>query len=282
MLTAFWTPFGRYVFKRLAFGLKPASEIFQQRQHEIIEGLDGVQVIHDDIIVYGRGDTDEIAWIDHNNNLHKVLARLRMSKLKLNKSKAVIGEAEIPFFGHILTKNGIKIDDEKTRAIKNMPRPTDCKAVQRFVGVINYLSKFLPRLSSEKEPIRRLIHATYFQWTSQHDTTFNNLKELVAAAPVLSYFDLNKHTIIQCDASSKGLGSVLLQDGKPVYYASRALTATEVKYAQIEKECLAILFSCKKFDQYICGNSRVTVETDHKPLIAVFNREICKAPRRLQ
>lgn len=281
-LTAFWTPFGRYVFKRLAFGLKPASEIYQQRQHEIVDGLDGVQVIHDDIIVYGRGESDENAWQDHNLNLDRVLARLSESKLKLNRNKTIVGEAEIPFFGHVLSKSGLKIDNEKTRAVREMPTPNDAKAVQRFVGVVNYLSKFLPRLSTEIEPIRKLIHATSFIWTNEHDQIFNNLKKLVSSAPVLSYFDLQKHTVIQCDSSSTGLGSVLLQEGKPVYYASRALTNTEIKYAQIEKECLAILFSCKKFDQYVCGNSRVTIETDHKPLIAVFNREICKAPRRLQ
>lgn len=281
-LTAFWTPFGRYVFKRLAFGLKPASEIYQQRQHEIVDGLEGVQVIHDDIIVYGRGDDDESAWKDHNCNLERVLSKLSSVRLKLNKNKTIVGESEIPFFGHVLTKFGLKADSEKIRAIKEMKTPTDSKGVQRFVGVINYLSKFLPRLSLELEPIRKLIHDPQFIWTNAHDELFIRLKELVTCAPVLSYFDLTIETTIQCDASSTGLGAVLMQKGKPVYYASRALTPTETKYAQIEKECLAIVFSCKKFDQYICGNNKVTIETDHKPLITVFNREICKAPRRLQ
>ena len=88
---------------------------------------------------------------------------------------------------------------------------------------------------------------------------------------------------IQCDASEKGgLGATLLQKGQPVTFASRALNKTEQTYAQIEKECMAILFACERFNQYLHGRETITVSTDHKPLVPIFTKSIFKAPKQLQ
>ena len=92
------------------------------------------------------------------------------------------------------------------------------------------------------------------------------IKKFLTEAPVLKYYDVSKSVTVQCDASQSGLGAVLLQDGQPICYASRALTDTEMRYAQIEKEMLAIVWSCEKFDQYLYGRDTVTVESDHEPL----------------
>ena len=107
------------------------------------------------------------------------------------------------------------------------------------------------------------------------------MKRIVTEAPVLAYYDPKVALTIQCDASSEGLGAALLQQGKPVAYASRALTDTEQRYAQIEKEMLAIVFSLEKFHQYTYGR-RTEIHTDHKPLEAIVKKTLAKAPKRLQ
>ena len=111
---------------------------------------------------------------------------------------------------------------------------------------------------------------------------FNTVKQYLAKAPVLKYYDVTEEVTIQCDASETGLGAVLLQNEQPVAYASRALTDTETRYAQIEKELLAIVWATNKFDQYILGREVVHVESDHQPLKSVFSKPIHKSPKRLQ
>ena len=110
----------------------------------------------------------------------------------------------------------------------------------------------------------------------------NTIKKFLTEAPVLCYYDVSKPVTVQCNASQSGLGAVLLQDGQLLCYASRALTDTESRHAQIEKELLAITWACDKFDQYLYGRDKVTVETDHEPLKPVFQKAIHKSPKRLQ
>lgn len=282
-LTTFWTPYGRYRFIRMPFGIKPASEIYQRKQNEIVEGLDGVHVMADDILIVGRGDTDEEAIRDHNQNLEQLLIRLRSSNLKLNREKVKLCLPEVKYYGHVLTKNGVKPDEEKVSAIVNMPAPEDKAGVLRFLGMITYLSKFIPKLSAVSEPLRKLTHvSSEFKWDAIHEATFVELKELVSKITLLSYFVVEKPIVIQTDASSFGMGCVIMQDGKPVSCASRVLTNTQKNYAQIEKEMLAIVFACHRFDQFICGRSDVTVETDHSPLVNIFKKPLLQAPKRLQ
>ena len=108
------------------------------------------------------------------------------------------------------------------------------------------------------------------------------MKKALTTTPALSYYDVMKPVVIQCDASDSGLGAALLQNGLPVAYSSRALTSAETNYAQIEKELLAIVFACEKFDQYVYGRDKVHVQSDHKPLEVIFKRPLVTAPKRLQ
>ena len=282
-LTTFWTPFGRYRYLRMPFGISSGPEEYQRRQHEVIEGLPGVDVIADDILVYGSGETLEEANLDHDRNLEKLMERAQEKNLKFNKKKARLRMSEVPYMGHLLTTEGVKPDPKKVSAVAEMPAPTDKKGVQRLLGFVNYLAKFLPHLSDTCEPLRRLTDQNAeWRWDQQHKEAFEKIKQLVTAQPVLKYYDINEEVTIQCDASDKGLGAALLQNGQPVAFASRALSQTEQRYAQIEKECLAIVFACERFDHYIHGRELVNVESDHKPLEAIFQKPILSAPKRLQ
>ena len=109
-----------------------------------------------------------------------------------------------------------------------------------------------------------------------------HVKEMIVSAPVLAYYDVNKPVVIQCDASQSGLGAALLQEEYPVAYSSRVINQTEHNYAHIEKELLAIVYECEKFDQYIFGRSNVIVQSDHKPLETIFKKPIHSSPKRLQ
>ena len=108
------------------------------------------------------------------------------------------------------------------------------------------------------------------------------MKKLVVQHPVLKYYDVSEEVTLQCDASERGLGATLMQKGQPVAFASRALSTTEQRYARIEKECLAIVFGCEKFSQYISRQQKVTVQSDHKPLQSIFKKSLLHAPMHLQ
>ena len=180
--------------------------------------------------------------------------------------------------GHLLTADGIVTDPNKVRAIRDMPTPTDVTSLKRFFGMVTYLAKFLPNLSSVSEPLRRLEQKdAEWCWLPVHDEAVQKIKSLVCEAPVLKFYDVTKEVTIECDALLTGLGASLLQEARPVAFASRALTTTEVRYAQIEKELLSVVFACKRFDTYLFGRDVVHVNTDHQPLSATTDKETARA-----
>ncbi|XP_028672669.1 uncharacterized protein K02A2.6-like [Erpetoichthys calabaricus] len=281
-LTTFATPCGRYRWIRMPMGISPAPEVFQHRLTQALEGLPGIWIIADDILVCGEGDNNEAAEIDHDIKLRLLLDRCRDRNIKLNFNKLKLRQKEVPYIGHRLTSEGLKIDPEKVRAILEMPRPSDVKGLQRLLGMVNYLSKFCAHLSDTCDTLRQLTHKdVIWERTEVQEDAFNKLKQTIASAPVLKYYNPEDDLVLQCDSSETGLGAALLQAGQPVAYSSRALSATEKGYAQIEKECLAILFGMEKFHQYTYGR-KVEVHSDHKPLETIIRKPLLNAPKRLQ
>ena len=155
-LTTMITPFGRFRWACLPFGLKVSGEIFQKRLNEALSDLKGVICIADDIVVAGCGKTAEDAERDHDVKLNKLQERCSQREIKLNEEKAVLKQTKITFMGHLVTNNGIQADQRKIEAITNMPAPVDVHGVKRLCGMIKYMSKFLPNLASDMEPIRAL------------------------------------------------------------------------------------------------------------------------------
>ncbi|KAK7891393.1 hypothetical protein WMY93_023356 [Mugilogobius chulae] len=281
-LTTFSTPFGRYRWLRMPMGISPAPEVFQRKLTQALDGLPGLYIIADDVLITGQGESQESAVRDHDTKLRQFLERCKQKNIKLNPEKFKLRQSECTYIGHRLTANGLKVDPDKVRAIEQMPRPTDVKAVQRLLGMANYLAKFCPHLSDQCEVLRQLTHKdTEWEWTEQHENAFVKLKETIADAPVLKYYSPEDDLVVQCDASDTGLGAALMQTGKPIAFASRALTQTERGYAQIEKEFLAMVFSVEKFHQYTYGR-KVTVQSDHKPLETIVRKPLLSAPKRLQ
>ena len=225
-----------------------------------------------DDIVYGEGDDIESAAKDHDRNLSTLLKRCRDVGMKFNREKAELRKTEISFLGHLVPSDGLKIDPEKVEAFLKMPKPEYVEGVRRFCVSVSYLPKFLPKLSDVLEPIRQLIRSeTEWNWTSTHDKTFETVQKRVNEASTLAFNNPQEKLTIQCEASQTGLGAVLMQNGRPIAYTSRALTETETRYAQIEKEMLAIVFSLEKFHQFSFGRF-VRIESDHKPLVTILQK----------
>ena len=281
-LTVFQTPWGRYRFHRMPFGITPAPEIFQMKLDQNFEGLKGVLKVADDILIIYQGETEREADEDHDRNLKSLLDRCRERNIKLNKKKFTFKSNDVQFIDHRLTKEGLKPDPAKVKAILSMKKPDDVAAVQRLMGVVKYLSKFLSGLSQICEPIRRLTHKDEPRfWSKEQDVAFDKIKEAVTSAPVIKYFDSSKPTQGSGDASSQGLGFVLTQEDHPVTYASRALKQAEQRYSQIEKELLVLVFGLEHNHQYVYGK-KVVLYTDHKPLVSISSKPLAAAPKRLK
>ena len=220
LLTTFWTPFGWYRYLRMPQGISSAPEEYQRRQNEALSCLNGVEVIADDILCYGSGETIEDALADHDSNLLSLLDRAHKVNLKLNKKKLMLRLDQVPYMGHLFTSEGLKPDPLKVDAIVNMPQPDDKRAVQRLLGCVTYLSRFMPTLSEVSEPLRMLTEKnSVFMWESQQEEAFQTIKNMISSTPVLKYYDVVSETTIQCDASESGLGATLLQDRQPVAFA---------------------------------------------------------------
>lgn len=276
-LCTFNTPFGRYKFLRMPYGICSASEVFHKKMFENFDDLEGVCMYIDDLLIFGSCQSS------HDKNLMKVLERCRKINLKLNLSKCKFGVKEIKYLGHLITNNGIYPDNSHISAITNMPTPKDKKDVERLLGLLTYVGSFIPSLSDKTLALRELLKkGTEWQWYDRQDKCFSEIKKLLSSRPVLQYFDMRKSIVMSVDASKTGLGACLLQDNLPVCYASKTLNSAEQKYAQIEKELYAVLFACEKFYVYIHGRSDIVIETDHKPLISIMKKPIVDSPARLQ
>ncbi|OXA53834.1 Transposon Tf2-6 polyprotein [Folsomia candida] len=267
-LTTFLTPFGRYCYKRLPFGITSAPEVYQKRMSEILRGRICV-VHHDDILVWGK------TMEEHDARLRDVLKRLRDAGVTLNPAKCEFGVTTVKFLGHLLDENGIRPDPAKVEGIAKMSRPTDVPGVRRFMGMANYLGRFVPRMADVSQPLNDLLRAkNEFVWGPTQEKAFQKIKKILTEEPVLALFDVKKETVVSADSSSYGMGACLLQrqdDGelRPISYASRTLSDAEQRYGQIEKEALASTWGCERFRDFLAG-SHFLIETDHKPLLQIL------------
>ncbi|XP_073820661.1 uncharacterized protein [Musca autumnalis] len=267
-ITTFITKRGLYLYTRLMFGITCAPEIFQKIMEQVLNGCDGCLNFIDDIIVYAE-TKDE-----HDRRLKKVFDRLRKFNVTLNIKKCVIGVSELEFLGHRLSPNGITPTFDKVDAIKRFREPSTSEEVRSFLGLVNYVGKFIPNLATITDPLRKLTHKdTQFEWSSVHAKACNDLKRYMSTEKTLGYYSTKDRTQIIADASPVGLGAVLIQFNESgpriISYAGRSLSAIEKRYAQTEKEALALVWAVERFHYYVYGKLFELV-TDHKPLETIF------------
>ena len=209
---------------------------------QIQDRCEGVIRIADDIIIHGKDDAE------HDRKLHKFMKVAREHGLVLNKKKCEVKSNSVKFFDCVYDKYGAHPDPSKVSAIKEMPTPQNKGELQRFLGMVTYLSPFIPQLSSHTTTLKGLLKTNVeYSWNATYQVTFDRLKSLVCEDITLRYFNTKKPVTIEVDASGKGLGASLIQDDISVAFESKALTPTEQCHANNERELLACVFSAEQF-----------------------------------
>jgi len=199
-------------------------------------------IIVDDLLVWGEGTAD------HNVSLKKVLERAREVGMKLAPKKCKFRLNQVSYVGHQFTNGSFKPDEAKAAAIKEMPTPDRPEALRPFLGMTNYLHKYISNFSEKTALLRELLrNDVHWSWEPAQQQAFNTLKADISQPPVLRYLDPSKPVTLSVDASNSGLGAACLQNCYPVAYTSRALTEAETPYAQIERELLSATLAFRKF-----------------------------------
>ena len=247
--TAFRTPFGHYQFRVLPFGLTNAPATFQAVMNNLFNlpkfNADGslnsrhqlsefAIVFIDDILIFSKSVEE------HKKHIEIVVSELRKHKILLKPSKCVWAQTELPYLGHIIGRDGIKPDPKKVQSVVNWPTPTCLCEVLQFLGLTNFFHKFVQGYANLTKCLIDLSKKDVpFDWTHYREAAFNALKRALMIAPVLAFPDPDKVFELVCDASGFGLGAVLLQEGRPLGYYSRKMTAAERNYVVTEQELLA-------------------------------------------
>lgn len=268
-VTAFSTPTGQYQMTRLPMGLKISPSSFSRLMTVAMSGLnlERCLIYLDDIIVFGR------TFDEHNKNLISVFQRLREVNLKLNPAKCNFFKQELIYLGHFISKEGVLPDPQKIETIKSWKSPSSSDEVKRFVAFANYYRKHIRNFASLCSPLNYLTRkGSEFNWNSECETAFQQLKASFINPPLLDYPDFSEENTfkLHTDASGYGIGAVLSnKNEKPIAYASKALNNAEKNYSTIEKELLAIVWAIRHFRAYLYGR-KFELYTDHRPLVYLF------------
>ena len=270
-ITAFSTPKGHFEWLRCPMGLRNSPLTCQRLVNSLFQGLigDGLFVYLDDLILVSK-DLDS-----HFQKLSLVLQKFTEAGLKLNITKCQFLRSRIEFLGHVVDRHGIHTTDAKVKAVQNFPTPTTTNNVRSFLGLAGYYRAFIKNFATIASPLTRLLKKNVpFHWDATHEYSFTVLKTALTQAPVLSFPDYSLPFVICSDASSQGIGSVLMQQipgSRPqvIAFASRVLNACESRYSVTNLEALALVWSLKHFRDIIYGYP-ITVYTDHVAVTQLF------------
>ena len=206
LLTIFITPFGQFCFSHLPYGISTGTEQFQKVMTDLLGDIDGVEVQIDDVLVHSKDQAQ------HNNRLNQVFNRLTESKITLNKVKCEFSVSKVKVSGHILSSEGIAADTEKIEAIRNLASPRNVAEVRSFLGMVNHVSKFADCLASKTKPLRELLKKkNTWVWGQSQDQASTEIKEALTTAPILALYDPNMETKVNANASSYGIGGVVIK-----------------------------------------------------------------------
>ena len=282
-ITTFSTHLGLFRYKRLFFGVNSGPEIFQEHIRRIFADIEkGVINVSDDLIIGGKDKAE------HDEKVYEVLKRLKENNLTVNGKKCRFQQPEVEFYGLVFSKNGLSIHPSKVEAIKAAPHPETTSELRSFLGLAGYCQSFVPNFATEVEPLRRLLRKQVkWEWTSEQETAFQNIRDQIAKATSMAYYNPDLKTKVITDASPVGLAAILVQtetDGseKVIQAASRSLSDVERRYSTTEKESLSIVWGLEKFEHYLIGLENFTLESDHKALEYIFNNPRSKPPARIE
>ena len=267
--TAFRTRYGHYEYLVMPFGVSNAPGVFMEYMNRIFQPyLDHFVVVFiDDILVYSKSEEE------HAEHLRVVLQILKEKRLYAKMSKCDFWLHEVSFLGHVISRNGIAVDPSKVDAVLQWEAPKSVTEIRSFLGLAGYYRRFIEGFSKLALPLTQLTRkGEAFVWDTQCENSFQELKKRLTTTPVLILPNPNKPFVVYCDASSRGLGGVLMQGGQVVAYASRQLKTHERNYPTHDLELAAVVFVLKVWRHYLYG-SRFEVFSDHKSLGYLFDQK---------
>jgi hypothetical protein len=258
---AFRTHEGHYEFLVMPFGLCNAPSTFQSLMNHVFHPFlhHFVLVFFDDILIYSK------TWKDHLTHVDQVLHLLAQHQLFLKQSKCAFGASEVEYLGHLVGKDGVRVDPEKIEAMQDWPHLKTLKSLRGFLGLTGYYRKFVKNYGKIAAPLTALLKNNSFTWTPAVAQAFQTLKMSMCTTPVLALPDFTKTFVLECDASEKGIGVVLMQEGRPLAFTSKQLSEKNLGKPIYEKEMLAILHAVELWRPYLLGQ-RFQIKTDHQSL----------------
>lgn len=264
--TAIVTPFGLLEFLRMPFGLRNAAQTFQRFIDQVLHGLHFAFVYIDDVLI--ASSTPQ----EHQHHLRLIFERFQKYGVIINPSKCEFGVSQLHFLGHLVSTDGISPLTNRVKVIQEFPIPTTQTKLRKFLGMINFYHRFIPKAADILHPLNDLLKSKTkeLDWSTSTTAAFRRVKTLLAEATMLNHPIPDSPTCIMTDASDVAVGAVLQQfnngNWKPISYFSRTLTLTESRYSTFDREMLAIYLAIKHFRYFIEGRV-FHILTDHKPLI---------------
>jgi hypothetical protein len=280
-LLTFSTPWGRFEYRRLPFGISIAPEIFHKAVVDTLAGIQGVEVFVDDIFVHGPNQQE------HDKRVREVKKRLVENGFTPNEEKCQLSRTKLKFLGHVIGEGQVSPDPEKIQAILDAPEPTTRKDLKSFMGALSWMRKHIPKLNTLLESFRHLQkERTPWTWTDAETKKFREIKDAIRGILPLMMIRPGESMTVAADASSYGLGAVLTQkdeheNERPIFFASRLMTDAETKWAQVDKELLAIAWAMERLDNFVYGR-KIRVKTDHKPLLGLVKKPLAHLSSRQQ
>ena len=264
--SAFITSGGLYSWKVMPFGLSTAPGSFERLMETVLSGLqwETCLIYLDDVIIFGKTEQQTLDRLD------AILSRIGQAGMKLKPSKCRLFQKRVHYLGHVVTEEGVMTDPEKIETVREWPVPTTQTEVRSFLGTASYYRRFVQNFGTIARPLHRLTEKNRpFLWTTECQVAFETLRKKLVEAPILAYPSSEEDFILDTDASATGIGAVLsqMQDGveRPIAYASRGLSKSEMNYSVTKRELLAVVFYCKYFRHYLIGR-KFKLRTDHAAL----------------
>ena len=245
----------------MPFGLTNAPSTFMRLMNEVLRPVIGkfVVVYFDDILVYSRSEEE------HASHLHHVLSILSQEKLYGNLEKCHFFTPQVIFLGHVVSAQGIHVDEDKVKAIREWPTPSSLYQVRSFHGLASFYRRFVKDFSSIVAPMTEVLKGKSCEWNDKANAAFEEIKARLCQAPVLALPNFDKVFEVECDASGVGIGAVLSQEKRPLAYFSEKLNEAKRKYSTYDKEFYALVRALEYWRHYLVG-AEFILHSDHEAL----------------